>query len=81
MTHQKNFLQKVHLSAGGSEAGHGEGRPAVHLSPGVGNLNGHPVQVNLPLQAAVQGPRSRCDRRLKDGKVTSAISYAFAPVN
>ena len=56
MTHQKKFLQKVHLSAGGSEAGHGEGCPAVHLSPGVGNLDGHPVQVNLPLQAAVQGP-------------------------
>ena len=62
------MLSKYHLSAGGSEAGHGEGRPAVHLSPGVGNLDGHPVQVDLTLQAAVQGPRSRCDRRLQDGK-------------
>ena len=62
------MLSKYHLSAGGSEAGHGEGRPAVHLGPGVGNLDGHPVQVDLTLQAAVQGPRSRCDRRLQDGK-------------
>ena len=62
------MLSKYHLSAGGSEAGHGEGRPAVHLRPGVGNLDGHPVQVDLTLQAAVQGPRSRCDRRLQDGK-------------
>ena len=70
-----------HLSAGRSEAGHGEGCPAVHLSPGVRNLDGDPVQVDLSLQAAVQGSRSRCDCRLKDGKVTSAISYAFDPVN
>ena len=77
MQHKK----KDHLSAGGSEAGHGEGGPAVHLGPGVGHLDGHPVQVDLPVQAAVQGSRCRCDRRLKDEKVTLAISYAFDPVN
>ena len=32
------MLSKYHLSAGGSEAGHGEGCPAVHLRPGVRHL-------------------------------------------
>ena len=64
--HGKYFSPKnIYLSSRGREAGGGEGQLAVHLSPGVGDLDGDLVQVSLAIQSLVQSPTGLGQTRLK----------------
>ena len=54
-----------HLSRRGWQAGGGERGLALHLSPAVGNLYGHLVQVGLALQGGVKGTAGLCQTRLQ----------------